>query len=165
MSKKIDTRQMFVKTEEHHQNLLSPIKSSQMNSPSTPLTPDELIELRVRLTRESQKIDDALKSNLPKVVIKNKMKKSSSSELLQPVKSSLKKSDSLKNINRIQFSPEVIVGTTHHVEDYDRQTSPSITAFHLSQDTKVDIRNELNEFKKSMVVHESSKKNTVFYPV
>ena len=171
MSKVDTTRSISVTVNTSKQvSMLSPIKSSSINSPmtpSTPLTPEELTELRVKLTRESQKINEALKNNQGSAITTRKMKKSISSELLQPTKSILKKSDSndnIKNMRKIKFSQEVVVGTTHHVEDYDRQTSPSITAFKLNAVTKVDIRSELNEFKKTMEVHEDSVKHTVFYP-
>eukprot|EP00835_Amoeboradix_gromovi_P001824 NODE_91_length_21779_cov_0.171356.p14 type:complete len:165 gc:universal NODE_91_length_21779_cov_0.171356:4327-3833(-) len=161
---KIDTRSITVNTKQVL--LLSPIKSSSMNSPSTPMTPEELSELRIKLTKESQSINDALKGiNHESITSFRKIKKSASNDLLQPVKSILKKSDSMKNINKkAKFSQEVVIGTTYRPDDYDRQTSPSITAFHLTQSTKIDIRNELNDFKKTMEVHEDSTQHTVYYP-
>ena len=159
----VNTRHITVNTKPLV-DIMSPIKSSDIMSPSTPLTPEELITLRVKLTKESQKISDALKFNKNTLITTSKMKKSSSSHLLAPQKSSLKKSDSMKSLDkRIKFNQEIVVGTTHHTEDYDRQTSPSVTAFHLTQETKIGIRQELNEFKMTMQVHEDSIKHTVFY--
>ena len=136
--------------------------SKAINSPSTPLSPEELTQLRVKLSRESQRINEALKYHSPEVTT-FKMKKSKSSDMLQPEKSAMKKSASTKQL-KIHFDKQIHIGATHHTGDYDRKTSPSITAYNLDYNAKVAIRSELNAFKRDMTIHEKSKHNTVYYP-
>ena len=62
--------------------------------------------------------------------------------------------------NNIKFNEIVTVRRTWAKKDYDRKGE---VTWKLTPEKAIDIRNELNEFKKEMDIHEESKCNTHFY--
>jgi hypothetical protein len=68
--------------------------------------------------------------------------------------------DTPKNPSTVKFNEIVTVRRTWAKKDYDRKGE---VTWKLTPDKAVEIRNELNEFKKEMDIHEESRSNTHFY--
>lgn len=71
---------------------------------------------------------------------------------------------SLKNSKILFFSDEIEVCSTYKKTEYNRKPDDDLTFKRLTPALKTQIREELNQFKKTeMVVHEDSVQNTCFH--
>lgn len=82
---------------------------------------------------------------------------------LKPVNSILKKSDDCKTKKKVEFTNKIYINQTYGSNIYDRHSQP-LTNLKINPQFIQQVRYELNDFKRSMVVHELSKKNTHFFP-
>lgn len=109
--------------------------------------------------------DDDLTSRSDRVleIGTSEMKEPCSSDST-PASSILRKSSSeLISNKKVEFTKKIFINQTYSPVAYDRHSQP-LTNLKMNPQSIHQIRYEVNEFKKSMEVHQDSQGNTHFFP-
>lgn len=82
------------------------------------------------------------------------------SDPIVPLQSIIKGTRADRTSQNVKFNEIVTVRRTWAKKDYDRKGE---VTWRLTPDKAIEIRNELNDFKREMDIHEESRTNTHFY--